>query len=230
VLLVLAFLVTGVLAACGDRPPELAAERVRAAVVATADAETGRVTVAVDGVVDAEATFAGRVDGTAVDGTVSVLGADIPVRVVDGVAYAKVIGDRWFGVATDRFGERGGAPATVGEVLAAAGLLDALREVGDVRAAGFERIGGTDTTRYDATVRIADLAGTVPGNVLPKLEERLGAQVPVTVWVDGDGLVRRAVVALGSGDLATTVQVDVSDLGMPVVVEAPPADQVTMLG
>jgi hypothetical protein len=46
------------------------------------------------------------------------------------------------------------------------------------------------------------------------------------VWIDDDGIVRR-VRTEGSGDLALTLTAELYDLGEPVTITAPPADQVT---
>ena len=56
----------------------------------------------------------------------------------------------------------------------------------------------------------------------------MGDELPVTIWIDGDDLVRRVTVETSGG--ADRLQLDVTDVGVPVDVQAPPADEVTMLG
>jgi hypothetical protein len=61
--------------------------------------------------------------------------------------------------------------------------------------------------------------------------------IPADVWVDSDGLARRIQLKLDLGTMAgtgggsdlpvMTISIDLYDFGVPVHVEAPPADQVT---
>jgi hypothetical protein len=123
-----------------------------------------------------------------------------------------------------RFGDR----VEQAQVLRGADLLGALDQVTDVVPAGEETLDGTVTQRYDATIDLDDITARLPVGMADGLRERLGGDVPVQVWIDGDDLVRRVVVEAGGG--ADRLQVDVTDPGIAVDVQAPPADQVTMLG
>jgi hypothetical protein len=121
--------------------------------------------------------------------------------------------------------------------------LDYLRVVsGEIRTVGRERVRGVATTHYRAAVDLRKYPDVVPDEqrelvrkATEKLVEQLGVgAVPVDVWVDGNGLVRRVALefdtgAAGSAPLATTVRMDLYDYGVPVTVSLPAASEVTDL-
>lgn len=87
---------------------------------------------------------------------------------------------------------------------------------GEAEEVGEEQVAGVDTTRYRTAVGLGDAT----------------AQVPIDVWVDADGLVRKLEVrAPGPEPEApgAVVTVELSDFGAVVEAEPPPADQVTDL-
>jgi len=126
-------------------------------------------------------------------------------------------------------------------------LLDYLRATSEtVEEVGSEEIGGVDTTHYRGTVQLESVADQVPPDqqeqvraAIEKLIEQTGTtEIPVDVWVDGDGLVRKAELTYtakiqvpGSEPQETesVVTMEFSDFGTAVEVEPPPADQVTDL-
>ena len=197
---------------------------VRTAAAATVDAETARVDVTVEGRVDASASFVGRLDGSELDGTVKIARFEVPVKIVDSVAYVRPLGDHWLGVDLTRFGER----SDEADVLQGSSVLETLGEVTDVSNEGADELDGVQTTRYDAVIDLDELADELPPRLADAMREEVGDELPVTVWIDADDLVRRVTVETSAG--ADRLQVDVTDVGVPVAVEAPPADQVTMLG
>lgn len=111
--------------------------------------------------------------------------------------------------------------------------LDYLRGVSDVQAVGDEDIRGVPTTHYTGVVDLQALGGKDPElkKQLDQLVERSGIEsVPVEVWVDDEGFVRRMKQTLegnGSGlQMNMTMTTDLYDFGTDVSVEKPPADQV----
>lgn len=92
-------------------------------------------------------------------------------------------------------------------------MLEKLRAVGAVEELGRERVRGVEATRYRALVRPAGPS-----------EDRA---VPVEVWIDDDGLVRRLRAADGAHD--ATVSIELFDFGADVAIEPPAPDQVTAL-
>lgn len=121
--------------------------------------------------------------------------------------------------------------------------LDYLRVVsGEIRTVGQERVRGVPTTHYRAAVDLRKYADVVPAEqrelvrkATETLVEQLGVgAVPVDVWVDGDGLVRRIALefdtgAAASAPLATTMTMELYDYGARVDVALPAASEVTDL-
>ncbi len=121
--------------------------------------------------------------------------------------------------------------------------LDYLRATGSVEEVGTEEIGGVETTHYQGSIMLDSVVEQVPAEqqeavrkAIEKLKKQTGlTEIPVDVWVDGDGLLRRmsftytAKVPVGgeTQDASSTVTMEFSDYGIEVDVEAPPADEVT---
>jgi hypothetical protein len=228
------------LASCGsDGPP--AQQVVSLAPRATVEAATARITMVlafagapgsrleIDGavdfahdryamamhLVDAGATAEARMDGTT-----------LYVRVPgDGLLTGVSDGD-WLRLD---LGGDGGAPGVLGldsndprETLA---LLEGPTD-GGVRRTGEGDLDGVHVTRYRAEVDVARAlrgsgAGLAP-ELLRRFVDRLGVDtIPVTAWIDDDGLVRRLRVPLPE----LTITTDYRDFGAPVDV-APPTDHV----
>jgi hypothetical protein len=126
--------------------------------------------------------------------------------------------------------------------------LDLLKSVGSVTTVGPETItqtvGGqtTDvsTTHYtadiDPTKVATQLASDIGGTVGQKIQDAVNnsavtpAAIPVDVWIDGSGLVRRVVLdQSGTQDGQTGslhLQLDIAGYGNPVNVTAPPSSDV----
>jgi len=120
-------------------------------------------------------------------------------------------------------------------------VLDALRAVtGEVETLGTERLRGAETTHYHAVVDPAALAARVtrndghgPGTLFDGLTAQSGlGDVPVDVWLDARGLVRKLVLAFSATDPSTgqpntaSMAFELWDYGRPVAVELPPASKV----
>jgi hypothetical protein len=108
----------------------------------------------------------------------------------------------------------------------------------DVEELGTETVRGVETTHYRATVdldRVVDEAEPeVRGATklwidLLKRQLELG-EVPIDVWVDEDGLVRRIEQEYELDGTRTQITMELDDFGIEVDAEAPPADQVIDLG
>jgi hypothetical protein len=121
-------------------------------------------------------------------------------------------------------------------------ILEALEAVsGPLETVGREEIRGTDTTHYRTTLDPAKLAAQAEAagateDVLGSFKDALAqadlASVPLDVWVDDAGLLRRMEidVAMTQGGLGggTSMRLtfDLFDYGAEVDVEPPPADVV----
>ncbi len=120
-------------------------------------------------------------------------------------------------------------------------LLTALHAVtSDIETVGTEQLHGVDTTHYRAVVDPAQLAMKAPGVDQAKtqsLVDQLAAQsgiadVPVDVWIDSAGLVRKLSMALTATNPASSQSSDASlafeiwDYNEPVEIALPPASEV----
>jgi hypothetical protein len=83
-------------------------------------------------------------------------------------------------------------------------FLEYLRASGDVTVAGHELVRGVSSTHYRATLDLAKVADALPAAIRAQLRQALAKlvaasglrRIPVDVWVDGQGLVRRMTLAL----------------------------------
>jgi hypothetical protein len=113
--------------------------------------------------------------------------------------------------------------------------LQMLQSVGDVKEVGQEQIDGVDTTKYSGTLDPEKLAKKFGTSGFGQVFGRLGTKtIPVTVWIDGDGYVRKldeSVTAQvpGTGTLDLKIAAQLSDFGATVDVTPPPADQTSDL-
>ena len=111
--------------------------------------------------------------------------------------------------------------------------LDFLRGVKEVHAVGEEEVRGVATTHYTGVVDLATL-GTEQPEMKPAIDQLVQqsglSRVPVEVWIDEDGFVRRMKQTLeGSGSglpMNMTMTTDLYDFGTDVSVKEPPADEV----
>jgi hypothetical protein len=104
---------------------------------------------------------------------------------------------------------------------------------------GEEEVRGVPTSRYRAAVDLNLLEEQAPPGkeaewaaYVQTLRDRLGlAFIPVEVWVDDEGLIRRFNHEYGFSTEGTTavVTTELFDFGIPVEVSAPPPDQVVTL-
>lgn len=104
---------------------------------------------------------------------------------------------------------------------------------------GEEEVRGVPTSRYRAAVDLNLLEQQAPPGkeaewaaFVQTLRDRLGlAFIPVEVWVDDEGLIRRFNHEYGFSAEGTTavVTTEIFDFGTPVSVQAPPVDAVVTL-
>lgn len=120
--------------------------------------------------------------------------------------------------------------------------LHVLRTAFGAREVGMERVRGVETTRYSAraSVRRAltlSTSGPGEGRRRAAMERTLGAsidaEVPLELWIDGEGRLRRMDMALATsaegpaGRVALTVKtrMELFEFGVAVDVARPPAAQ-----
>jgi hypothetical protein len=116
-------------------------------------------------------------------------------------------------------------------------LLEMLEAVGgEVETVGVEELRGTETTHYRATIDPAEYAKTATpeeradlGPLVEPLQAGVG-EVPVDVWLDADGLVRKLSIEISAEEQgeagSASVSFELWDYGEDVEIELPPADAV----
>jgi hypothetical protein len=111
-----------------------------------------------------------------------------------------------------------------------ADMLQALKAVGSSSKVGNENIGGVATTHYRATIdpkkaldRIPDKASS---GTLKQMLATSGLQsIPIDVWVDRAGRVRRESLKVSGAGTSMDMTVSFTRFGVPVDTTPPPADQ-----
>lgn len=92
---------------------------------------------------------------------------------------------------------------------------------GEVAEVGAEDVRGVGTTRYRVLLDPEQVASN-PLMSDAGAELRALDEVPMDVWVDGDGFVRRMAVELAGSDAPSmTLRMEFFDLGDPVAIEVP---------
>ena len=119
--------------------------------------------------------------------------------------------------------------------------LDYLRATGKLKKEGTEEIRGIETTHYTGTVDLKKVPATAPARSRAEVRKNVdrlisltGQQtIPVEVWVDGNGYIRRETytnklpIQNQKADVQSTLEL--FDFGTPVVAPVPPAEDVTDL-
>lgn len=98
-----------------------------------------------------------------------------------------------------------------------------------VEPAGTETVDGTETTRYEATVDLADVVANTSGTTKQQYLQLVDQGVETldfTLWADGEDLVRRFVTVVPTAQGEVTAIGTYRNWGEPVDIEAPPADEV----
>lgn len=145
-------------------------------------------------------------------------------------------GKTWVKMDLEKFGQQSGVDFNqlmqAGQSDPSQGL-DYLRGVSDVQAVGDEDVRGVSTTHYTGIVDLQTLGAKDPElkKQIDQLIERSGIEsVPVEVWIDDEGFVRRMKQTLEGNSsglrMSMTMTTDLYDFGTDVSVEEPPADEV----
>jgi hypothetical protein len=164
----------------------------------------------------------------------------------EGMDELGVLGDKWLKIDLAKAGEETGID--LGALQQAnqnpAQLMQFLRGASDdIEELGQEDVRGVETTRYRATVDLDEAAerGADIGEFSEEMREQLKAEVermkdqtgletlPVEVWIDDDGLLRRLQMDLSfpveGEQVSMDMTMDFFDFGVDVRVAPPPENQ-----
>lgn len=116
-----------------------------------------------------------------------------------------------------------------------ADFLRALKAVGSSRKVGSENIGGVATTHYRATIDPKKALTQIPDKQSAgALKQMLGSSglssIPIDVWVDRAGRVRRESIKVDAAGTSMNMTISFTRFGVPVDTTPPPADQVLDAG
>ncbi|MGW7281580.1 hypothetical protein ACWGIV_25420 [Streptomyces sp. NPDC054844] len=239
---------SGSASASGDAgAQEQGTTQVRAAYDRTAEAETAKMTINMKLSAPQESITTdgkGALDFQEGDSvmTVTAQGKSIEQRVVDQVLYQKVPGQKapggktWMKIDLKKAAQALGVNAgQIGDPAQSAAYAKAITDQ-DVTKVGQEKIDGVDTTHYKVSVDVAELPGG------DQLRQQVGPTLPMQVWLDGDGRLRRqqldmsvkgapsagakAENSAAPHEIKMTMVMNYSDFGTEVEAQAPPAGQV----
>ncbi|WP_331449646.1 hypothetical protein [Streptomyces prasinus] len=229
---------------------EQGTEAVRSAYDRTAEQGTAQVTLRVRTSADGTSVTAngrGTVDLEAGDSvmTLGAQGESMEQRVVDQVLYQKLPRDQapgdkpWIKIDLRKVAERQGVgDPSVNDPARAAAFAKAIDDK-DVTRKGTAEVGEVNTTHYRVAVDVAELPDGAA------LRQQLGPTLPMDVWLDDDGRIRRQQIDMtlkapaqsGAPDRSSSsprtakvrTVMEFSDFGTDVKAEAPPSRQVTDL-
>lgn len=131
-------------------------------------------------------------------------------------------GAHWASLDLKKLGSKYGVDLGQLSQVSPSDTLTALKKAGSVHDLGRARIDGVSTTHYEAVIALDKLPG---GSSLAKLAHL--SAVPIDVWIDGQGLMRRLVLSesvdVNGQSAATRITMDLSRFGEPVHVTVPSA-------
>ncbi|HVE62841.1 MAG TPA: LppX_LprAFG lipoprotein [Mycobacteriales bacterium] len=232
-----------------------AIEIVRASSAKTVGAESAKVSIALDSVVEGEPVkfkadgafdFGGRKGVLTLDLGSLLAGTTLETRLLGDTAYVStpaaltgVLGGKKFlkldikalAAQNKQFGSlSGGTDPTSG--------VEALRGAKDVTEVGKEDVRGESTTHYRGTIDLDMAKSEVEGDAAEAVDELKtllqSEEIPYDVWIDDDGRVRRTKFVVEAAPSAktnnkavsTAMTIELFDFGTNVDVVEPPAAEV----
>jgi len=200
----------------GDKDVSIHAEGVMAG-----DGKTGQLSFAVPTL--------GTIEERIVDGTVYMDFGNLPFA-------SELGGKRWVSVNLDELQQQSGTDlSALADQAQSNGPHQGLEYLqglsGDVQKVGDDTVAGEHATHYRASIDYAKVAAEL-AKTSPETAEKLAklGTVPADVWLnDDDRVVKMHLTidagAMGAGAGTAEMTMEITDFGVPVDVQAPPADQ-----
>lgn len=166
-------------------------------------------------------------------------GQEIETRMIGKTMYMNM-GGTWTKTSLDQLGQSGAQTAQMSDPTK---FLEFAQKAGEITGSEKATLNGQDTTHYTIELdfkKVAQEAGKMAGGSAGALQG-IDAKVPMEVWLDGENLpakmtmdmseiMKQAAKKAGGGQQlpqgSMKMEMNYSDWGSPVTVEAPPADQV----
>jgi hypothetical protein len=145
-------------------------------------------------------------------------------------------GKAWVKLDLDRFGKKSGIDFAALQSTGSSDpsqSLEQLRGAGDVKKVGTEKVRGTDTTHYSATVDLRKAVDRAPAaqrdavrRTIDKLIKQSGQRtVPMDVWLDKAGRVRRMKFTQTPQGKRIDATMELYDFGTREAIKAPPSSE-----
>ena len=137
-------------------------------------------------------------------------------------------GSQWLRYDLDSLGPEFASILDQAQQVDPAESLSVLRDVADVTEVGRETLEGVETTHYSGELDLRatlEASGVDPAMLEGAAGVDLDQPVPVDVWIDEDGLVRRYETSMEVSGTTTTTTFEVLEYGVDVEITAPPADE-----
>lgn len=159
---------------------------------------------------------------------------EVKTRIVDGTMYEKVPDDSLSPAAGMwiRFDLSGESSAAGNGNTGGAAVLNMLgtSSVDSVTRSGHAKINGRSTTEFDAVLKLGrepNLSLSDDASEFASFLEALElGTMPVKVYIDSEGLIRRTIMSASNLHGSLDLTIDYLKYGVPLHVTAPPADQV----
>jgi hypothetical protein len=224
--------------------PETMPDQASLAVVGGSDAATGRSSIEMDVTEMLAMMGGGQGDTSQFEGATVQAVVDGDTAYVNygemGSSYG-MEADQWLQLGADQLAQSVGSVSGPGgpSPTNPGAFVDLLRGVDadeDLSVEGEEEVRGTATTHIIATANLAAAVSAAPAERQAGIEQQFGSlgqeEIPVHVWLAGDGLPRRIEIISEPGQVQTlngaglTVVVEAFDYGEPVEIEVPSGDAV----
>ena len=175
--------------------------------------------------------------------TIPMMGA-IEERFVDGAIYmnlgsipgagAELGGKQWVKLDLEQLEQQSGMFGNLADQAESNSPQQGLEYLqglsGDVQNLGEETVGGQPATHYRASIDYTKVLDKLP-DATDEMRDALGklGTVPADVWIDGQDRVVKMHLTIDGGAFGgagtAEMTMELSDFGVPVDVQAPPADQ-----
>jgi hypothetical protein len=171
----------------------------------------------------------GTMEERVVDGTVYVNFGDMPFA-------SKLGGKPWIAINLDALGQKTGTDfGALADQAQSSGPQQGLEYLqglsGDVEKVGDDTVAGEHATHYRASIDYSKVLDELP-NATDEMRDALGklGTVPADVWINDDDRVVKMHFTMdtsgfGGGAGTAEVTMEITDFGVPIDVQAPPADQ-----
>lgn len=159
---------------------------------------------------------------------------ELEIRLLDGVMYQRNpalleqfgVDAEWISFDADSLGPEFANMLEQAKQADPSESLAVLREVADVTEVGRETVNEVETTHYSGQLDVGaalESSGMDPATMAGSGID-VDQPVPVDVWIDDDGLVRRYEMSMDVQGMASTTSFEVLEYGVELDVTAPPAE------